>query len=72
MTICVLCNNIIHADPLTHWASGNNAAPLADGQCCDNCNNLVVAHRIAAARSRKIAAKILRPRDSEIEDGIIN
>ena len=25
---------------------GNNAEPVNDGRCCDNCNNLVTATRL--------------------------
>jgi hypothetical protein len=29
------------------WVKGNNAEPLARGQCCDFCNAFVVAARLA-------------------------
>ena len=28
------------------WYDGNNAQPTADGQCCDPCNQIVLADRI--------------------------
>ena len=40
---CVLCGR-----PITGW--GNNPYPLAeDGECCDQCNNLVVQARLIRA-----------------------
>lgn len=40
---CVLCGR-----PITGW--GNNPYPLAeDGECCDQCNNLVVQARLVRA-----------------------
>ena len=37
---CVLCHNEIRDDPY-----GHNAAPLADGICCSECNHKVVRAR---------------------------
>ena len=44
---CVICNEPIK--PLLHphtgevvWEHGNNAQPVADGRCCDDCNWKVV------------------------------
>ena len=40
--ICVLCGEV-------YYGFGNNPAPLSlEGRCCNDCNNLVVAVRIAA------------------------
>lgn len=36
---CILCN-------YEFIGYGNNAAPLAVGQCCDGCNIFVVSERI--------------------------
>ena len=35
---CVICNKEI---PVKQggWSEGNNAHPVADGRCCDKCNN---------------------------------
>ena len=38
--ICVLCKEKIEG-------YGNNAEPLAEGQCCDKCNIKVVEKRIS-------------------------
>ena len=44
---CVLCGESIaeNAKNLI-WLKGNNAEPLATGQCCDICNDSVVHARI--------------------------
>jgi hypothetical protein len=47
---CVLCGNEIDVQE-NGWAGGHNAQPLADGQCCSNCNGLVVLARIDRAQS---------------------
>lgn len=36
---CVLCNEPIKTEPITGWKYGHNAQPLADGQCCRDCND---------------------------------
>lgn len=52
-SICVLCNHSIAARAVsTHWVSGNNAAPLAQVQCCDPCNDKVVAYRVLLSISQ--------------------
>lgn len=58
LQICVVCNQTIQpkylgvADDGTehYWYEGNNALPIADGRCCDPCNSIVVADRIASVR----------------------
>jgi len=47
---CVLCGESIaeNAKNLI-WLIGNNAEPLATGQCCDICNDSVVHARIIEA-----------------------
>lgn len=37
--LCVVCNKMIMGQ------YGNNADPLAEGKCCDNCDKKVIAHR---------------------------
>jgi len=46
--ICVICEESIEANAIysTFWKKGNNAEPLASGQCCDNCNIDVVLIRL--------------------------
>ena len=39
MNQCVLCGKEI-------IGYGHNASPLADGQCCDECNTLVIKARL--------------------------
>ena len=42
---CVICGNPIKPHPVTGWAHGNNAIPVAEGQCCDACDEGVVLPR---------------------------
>lgn len=42
---CCLCNGLIWPD-VNGWTGGHNAWPLADGRCCESCNNKVVQERI--------------------------
>jgi len=41
---CVLCNHFIR--PNLGWTLGNNAQPLAEGRCCNECNKLVILERL--------------------------
>ena len=43
---CALCEKEIVPHPVSGWSEGNNAHPLDEGRCCDNCNDMVVAARI--------------------------
>ena len=38
---CCLCGNQILVEN-SGWAQGNNAQPVKDGRCCDECNIRVV------------------------------
>jgi len=40
--ICVICEEEIKADP-DGWDGGHNAAPVAKGKCCGECNVTVVS-----------------------------
>ena len=52
MMKCVLCNDEIKKEPITGWAGGHNAEPLAQGQCCRDCNDdKVIPARIENIRS---------------------
>ena len=49
---CSICDG--HIEPLRDdsgevvWEGGNNALPVQDGRCCDNCNiTVVIPVRIA-------------------------
>ena len=50
---CCICDDKIdlHLHPVTgkvYWDQGNNAAPIKDGRCCDDCNDkYVIPERIA-------------------------
>tara|TARA_R110000822_G_scaffold3972_22_gene17052 strand:- start:81 stop:290 length:210 start_codon:yes stop_codon:yes gene_type:complete len=43
---CVLCEGYIQPkkteDGVVYWRDGNNAQPIMDGRCCDECNNTLV------------------------------
>ena len=43
---CVICNGEIEAqktpEGVVFWTHGHNAAPVAEGQCCDACHNIYV------------------------------
>ena len=44
--LCVICHEPIDAQP-NGWAYGHNAQPIAEGQCCTDCNiELVIPARM--------------------------
>jgi len=48
---CVICNGQIEhkrkPDGEVYWTEGNNAEPVAEGQCCESCNtNVVIPTRL--------------------------
>lgn len=49
LRICVLCGDGITIDA-NGWGGGHNAAPLAKGRCCDECNVQVIIARLAWER----------------------
>jgi len=43
---CCICKEEIEIEE-NGWASGNNAEPVMEGRCCNNCNmELVIPKRI--------------------------
>ena len=56
LKICVVCNQTIQPKYLgkdkennhVYWYEGNNAEPIHNGRCCDPCNQIVIADRIAS------------------------
>jgi len=46
MLKCVICKGSIEPDKTpdgkVYWEGGNNAEPVADGRCCNKCDNTVV------------------------------
>jgi hypothetical protein len=56
LQICCICNKTIEPkylgkdreDNHVYWYEGNNAEPIHNGRCCDPCNSIVVADRIAS------------------------
>ena len=53
---CVICKQSIEANAIdpTFWKKGNNAEPVASGQCCDDCNIDVVLVRLQQIRRTTI------------------
>ena len=49
---CCLCKEEIKPN-LRGWDGGNNAQPLAEGRCCDDCNNKVILERIRRIKNIK-------------------
>mgnify|MGYP003125571611 FL=1 len=50
--ICVICKGEIEKhyteEGVMYWDQGHNAEPIADGRCCDKCNqDIVVQYRIS-------------------------
>jgi len=43
---CVICKQSIKENAIGLWIKGNNAEPIARGQCCDPCNSKVITKRI--------------------------
>ena len=41
---CSICGGPLH-EPGAQWKGGNNAAPVNDGRCCNDCNATVVVPR---------------------------
>ena len=54
---CSICKNPIVPEPISGWKKGNNAWPINDGRCCDNCNNIVVAARLNKLLTTKTKEK---------------
>jgi len=49
---CCLCNKTIKAKGT--WTKGNNAQPVKNGRCCDNCNyTKVLPERILGFDNKK-------------------
>jgi hypothetical protein len=57
--ICSICSQLIKPHPVSGWAGGNNAEPINDGRCCDDCDAMyVIPERIRRiyAHDRKLRA----------------
>jgi hypothetical protein len=50
---CSICRKPVQPTPFG-WTRGNNAQPVNDGRCCDDCNWTVVlpARRLAQKKGR--------------------
>jgi len=42
---CSICGLPIEPEKLSGWDQGNNAEPVNDGRCCNDCNATVVIPR---------------------------
>ena len=40
-----------------YWYEGNNALPIADGRCCDPCNQIVITERMINLTMSRMGAK---------------
>jgi hypothetical protein len=44
--ICVICHKEIEKqyteEGVMYWDQGNSAEPIAEGRCCNNCNDTIV------------------------------
>jgi hypothetical protein len=39
---CSICGEQIKPHPISGYAGGNNAEPVNNGRCCDDCNGFYV------------------------------
>lgn len=58
---CSICNAPI--PDINGWKYGNNAQPVNDGRCCNECNDYIViparlAHIMGAKEAARVAASI--------------
>jgi len=50
---CSICGKEIEANA-SGWDQGNNAQPINDGRCCEECNNTkVIPERLRIVMGRK-------------------
>ena len=41
-----------------YWYEGNNALPIADGRCCDPCNQIVITDRMINLTMSRMGGKV--------------
>lgn len=51
---CVLCDKTLEQGAFGSWIHGNNAWPLSEGQCCDQCNN----DKVVPARMEELTSDV--------------
>ena len=61
MKKCVICHTVMHGH-------GYNASPLADGECCDNCNEQVIEKRLVELHSDYEMQELLKKYHHEINN----
>ena len=45
--LCVICHEPMNTYSTPNWVGGHNAQPVAEGQCCTDCNiELVIPARM--------------------------
>ena len=64
--ICCICNKPIPVKGT--WNLGNNAEPVANGRCCDDCNNNVVIP--ARVKEMYIRQGLTREEATKAADGV--
>lgn len=56
---CSICRELIKPD-MNGWNQGNNAEPVNNGRCCNDCNaTVVIPERIDQMRKRNSRLTIL-------------
>lgn len=61
---CCICDRPIPARG--DWTTGNNAEPVADGRCCDDCNaKVVVPTRLLDMVKRGVVQFPIHKKESE-------
>ena len=51
---CSICKKTIPKNPISGWDKGNNAWPVNDGRCCDDCDaSVVIPARLRAILARR-------------------
>ena len=61
-TPCVICGSPLGVGA-GGWEQGNNAAPVADGQCCDACDKEIVTAERMRRKGYNIGTKLVRSDD---------
>ncbi len=52
---CCICKEELMIEARSGWGEGNNAQPVMNGRCCDECNmSVVVPRRFQEAREWEV------------------
>lgn len=53
---CCLCGDELMVEARSGWDKGNNAQPVMEGRCCDECNmRVVIPRRFNEAREWEVS-----------------